>query len=49
MVAIERARKIQRVGHLIIFYGVVVGIAVWLFGFRGDLSRSAYFFSGRWS
>ena len=40
----ERGKRIQRVGQLILVFGGGIGIAVWLFGFKGDLSRPSIFF-----
>jgi hypothetical protein len=44
MVTIEGARRIQRVGRIIALIGGAFGLALWLFVFKGDLSRPAILF-----
>jgi hypothetical protein len=46
MATVAVARRIQRVGQFIVVIGGAVGLALWLFVFKGDLSRPL--FCGRW-
>ena len=44
MVTRQSAKKVQRVGWLINIFGGGIGIAVWLFVFKADLSLPSIFF-----
>jgi len=44
MATIEGARRIQRVGRIIYLIGGALGLGVWLFVFKGDLSRPSILF-----
>jgi hypothetical protein len=44
MATVDVARRIQRVGQLIALIGGALGLALWLFVFKGDLSRSGILF-----
>jgi hypothetical protein len=46
MATVAVVRRIQRIGQLIAFIGSALGLAVCLFVFKGDLSRSSIFFLG---
>jgi hypothetical protein len=43
MATVGIARRIQRVGQLIAVIGGALGLASWLFVFKGDLSRPILF------
>ena len=42
MATVAVARRIQRVGQLIALIGGALGLALWLFVFKGDLSTSRH-------
>ena len=44
MATVAVARRIQRVGQLIAVIGGALGLALWLFVFKGDLSRPGILF-----
>ena len=44
MATVSVARRIQRVGQLIAVIGGALGLALWLFVFKGDLSRPSMLF-----
>jgi len=44
MATVAVARRIQRVGQLIAVIGGAIGLALWLFVFKGDLSRPSILF-----
>jgi hypothetical protein len=44
MATVAVARRIQRVGQLIAVIGGALGLALWLFVFKGDLSRPSILF-----
>ena len=44
MATVAVARRIQRVGQLIALIGGALGLALWLFVFKGDLSRPSILF-----
>mgnify|MGYP001359810816 CR=1 FL=1 len=44
MVTVESAKRITRVGYLIMVVGGLVGLVAWLVAFSGDLSRPSIFF-----
>ena len=44
MATVSVARRIQRVGQLIAVIGGALGLALWLFVFKGDLSRPSILF-----
>jgi hypothetical protein len=44
MATVAVARRIQRVGQLIAVIGGALGLASWLFVFKGDLSRPSILF-----
>ena len=44
MATVSVARRIQRVGQLIAEIGGALGLALWLFVFKGDLSRPSILF-----
>ena len=44
MATVSVARRIQRVGQLIAVIGGALGLALWLFVFKGDLSRPGILF-----
>ena len=44
MATVAVARRIQQVGQLIAVIGGALGLALWLFVFKGDLSRPSILF-----
>jgi hypothetical protein len=44
MATVAVARRIQRVGQLVSVIGGALGLALWLFVFKGDLSRPGILF-----
>ena len=44
MNAMDRAKRVQRVGSAIFVLGGSVGIVAWLFGFKGDLGLPSVYF-----